>query len=179
MTERAGALLLLLALGCTKSEAGRQREVQSCSAINSKAEEIAQCLVTRYDWDAAEAHGAAQVRQRELDSTMAWLEDSAWNADSLAHGRAVRECQSGIRRGDLGASNLETCLLLRFGWEERRAVATTDSLWARDAARHRREVRDCAGHGVAGSASCLMLRYGWPTQRAQAVYDSLLRASSR
>ena len=170
MKARYIALLTLAAIACAKSESQRQQELRSCGTIGSKAEAIAQCLVKRHGWANAEARAAAQIRQHELDSTMVWLEDSTWTADSLDHRRAINRCRAG---------ETAECLQIQFGWEERRAVRAADSVWQLRVGAHRREVQTCARRGIANVAACLMIGYRWPRTRAEAVRDSLFRAHPR
>lgn len=167
---RWSALLLLCAVACAKSEGQRQQELRSCGTIGSKAEAIARCLVQRYGWKESEARAAAPIRQHELDSTMVWLEDSAWTADSLDHRRAINWCRAG---------ETAECLQFKFGWEERRAVRAADSVWQLQAGAHRRQVQSCARRGIANVAACLMIGHQWPRSRAEAVRDSLFRAHRR
>jgi hypothetical protein len=93
-----------------------------------------------------------------------------WDADSANHRKALKECGAG--------NDPRECLLVRFGWDADRATHAADSIWARNADRHLREVRSCA-RGKNPIASCLMLNYKWNAQRAMATEDSVRRARMR
>lgn len=170
MLRTAVAVLLVALLGCSKSDEDRRGEVRRCSAVNTQAELIAVCLTSEHGWKDAEADSAARREARQLDSTRTAQEDSMWNADSADHRAALRQCGIG--------NDVKECLLLRFGWSDARATRAADSLWARNADRHLREVRSCA-RGRNPMASCLMLNYKWNAPRAMATEDSVRRARMR
>jgi hypothetical protein len=171
MSRTAVAALLALSLpACGKSQDDRVADVRRCSSVNTQADLIALCLTSEHGWKDAAADSAGRVRQRELDSTRQWQEDSMWNADSARHKAELRQCSSG--------DDVHECLLVRFGWGTDRAGRAADSLWARNAQRHARETRACASSRSA-IASCLMLNYKWSARRALATEDSIRRARMR
>jgi hypothetical protein len=113
---------------------------------------------------------AGVVKQRELDSLAAFQRDSAWALDAKRHHQELAQCAA--RGGDLAR-----CLEENYGWDDRRAAATFDSLWRRDAAKHRDAVRVCERQKrKANMASCLMLQYQWDSKHALALQDSIERA---
>ena len=167
-------LLCLLTLGVVaaaacSSEAARRRDIERCSVASSNPESIALCLELQEGWDSAAAAVAGRERGRYLDSVRTAYEDSIWIADSTRRRAELRQCRD--------VAEVADCLLTRFGWDERRAVATADTLWQRDAAEHRREIADCQrrerGSNISG---CLRLFHQWPVRRAMAVDDSIQRA---
>lgn len=163
------AVIFVAAVACTKRKTDEvlRQEVLECSRVNSQAELIALCLATDHDWEDTAAQRAGRGRAHELDSILAWQQDSAFNVDSLQHRKDIRECSSGDVMRD--------CLKLR-GWPGDRATRTADSLWRKDAARHLLQVRSCAGQRREPVASCLVLHYRWSSQRALATQDSAQRA---
>jgi hypothetical protein len=167
---------------CAKSESTKEKEVSSCSSITSDAQGLAQCLVMRYKWDGTDALPVATSAQRQKDSVALSqrmrLQDSMWRADSQKHRYEISQCQRtqtllrGLPYGFVDAK----CLQLSFVWPEGRAVATGDSVWQLDSAKHRQEVTRCVGLGESSPVPCLDMNYGWPTERSLAVAESLSRA---
>src|SRR5256885_14441194 len=97
----------------------------------------------------------------------------------------VRECS----RITMDAQGAAQCLVLQYKWKQAAALtaATTyqgeqaaiaqlhaDSTWRAEAARHKREVTDCAKDPSGDLARCLV-GYGWAEARAAATADSLWR----
>ena len=95
----------------------------------------------------------------------------------------VREC-SAITMDAKGAAQ---CLVLQHKWKQPAALAAAtryqqeqdstaqlhaDSAWRADAARHTREIGDCAKDPSSDMARCLV-GYGWAEARAAATSDSL------
>ncbi len=162
----AGAALA--AAGCGKSEATKQAELKSCTAISLDVQGAAECLMKLYKWNPTEARSAAQTKHHELDSLAAWRADSQWRADSLKHRREIGLCNTG---------SMKECLAITFGWDEKKAAATADSVWRHDAPRHRAEISACSRQRKSSTGSCLMLYYKWPSERALALDDSIRRAA--
>ena len=75
--------------------------------------------------------------------------------------------------------DLKICLITRYGWEEDRATAADDSLWASRSAEHERQIRACMGSRGVGTGACLQLHYKWPSRRALTLDDSIRRANVR
>jgi hypothetical protein len=166
-------LIALAATSCGKSEARKRQEVKDCGAISLDAPGISRCLVAQFRWDSATAQRAGVARQRELDSIAAFQRDSAWALDAKRHHQELAQCAA--RGGDVAR-----CLGDNYGWDDRRAAATFDSLWQRDAAKHRDAVRFCERQKrKANMASCLMLQYQWDSKHALALQDSIERAKIR
>jgi hypothetical protein len=170
MPRTAVAVLLLGLLGCAKSPEKLRTEVSRCSAVNTQAELIALCLISEHDWKEGPADSAGRLEARRLDSVRTAQEEALWNADSVNHKAALKQCGAG--------NDPRECLLVRFGWDADRATRAADSIWARNADRHLREVRSCA-RGKNPIASCLMLNYKWNATRAMATEDSVRRARMR
>ena len=169
--RRASWWLMIVAgvAGC-KTEAARRTEVMACSERSGDALEIELCLTGNYRWKEPEARAAAAVRAKELDSLERLRDDAAW-AESGARRRAeILQC---------GDQELETCLLVTFGWPKPRADAAAESVWTANVARHQREVRDCSVQRQSSVGSCLMLRYKWPDRRALKLDDSIMRERLR
>jgi len=97
----------------------------------------------------------------------------------------VRECS----RITMDAKGAAQCLVLQYKWNQAAAVtaATTyqqeqdsiaqlhaDSTWRAEAARHKKEIADCAKDPSGDVTRCLMV-YGWAEARAVATEDSLWR----
>ena len=123
--------------------------------------------------------------------TKAWLA-AALTAAALAcfktaakKAAEVRECS----RITMDAQGAAQCLVLQYKWKQAAALtaATTyqqeqdaiaqlhaDSTWRAEAARHKREITDCAKDPSGDLARCLV-GYGWAEARAAATADSLWR----
>jgi hypothetical protein len=97
----------------------------------------------------------------------------------------VRSC-SAITMDAKGAAQ---CLVLQYKWKQAEALAAAtqvqrqqdsiaqahaDSSWQADAARHQKEVRQCADDPSGDVTRCL-IGYGWADARAKATEDSLWR----
>ena len=97
----------------------------------------------------------------------------------------VRECS----RITMDAQGAAVCLVKQFRWKETEALAAAtryqqeqdslaqshaDSAWRADAARHKKEVAQCAADPSGEVARCLV-GYGWADARAGAAADSLWR----
>jgi len=97
----------------------------------------------------------------------------------------VRECS----RITMDAQGAAQCLVLQYKWKQPAALAAAtkyqqeqdsiaqlhaDSTWKAEAARHRREITDCAKDPSGDVTRCLM-GYGWAEARAAATEDSLWR----
>src|SRR6059036_4043746 len=95
----------------------------------------------------------------------------------------VRECS----RITMDAKGAAQCLVLQYKWKPAQALtaATTyqqeqdslaqlhaDSTWRAEAARHRKEITECAQDPSGDVTRCLM-GYGWAEARALATEDSL------
>lgn len=158
------------ALAACKSEVTRREEIAACSARSADALEIELCLTGNYRWKEAEARPAAEARAKELVLERQRREDEVWARDAARHRDEINQCDE---------PDLAQCLLVRFGWSERRAGAAADSVWQANIAQHQREVRECAVQRQSSAGSCLMLRYKWPTRRALALDDSIARARMR
>jgi len=100
----------------------------------------------------------------------------------------VRSC-SAITMDAAGAAN---CLVLQYRWKKDQALTaarhfqheqdsttqfTADSGWRADAARHEKEIKQCAADPSGDVARCL-LGFGWAEPRAKATEDSLWRANA-
>ena len=98
----------------------------------------------------------------------------------------VRAC-SAITMDAAGAAN---CLVLQYKWKQKEALAyaqrfqfeqdsvaqfRADSGWRADAARHSKDVRQCAADPSGDMTGCL-LGLGWAEPRARATEDSTWRA---
>src|SRR3989449_4417397 len=123
--------------------------------------------------------------------TKAWLA-AAVTASALAcfktaakKAAEVRECS----RITMDAQGAAQCLVLQYKWKQPAALAAAtkyqqeqdsiaqlhaDSTWKAEAARHRREITDCAKDPSGDVTRCLM-GYGWAEARAAATEDSLWR----
>ena len=99
----------------------------------------------------------------------------------------VRSC-SAITMDAAGAAN---CLVLQYRWKKDQALTaarrfqheqdstaqvTADSGWRADAARHLKEIKQCASDPSGDVTRCL-LGFGWAEARAKATDDSLWRAN--
>ncbi len=97
----------------------------------------------------------------------------------------VRECS----RITMDAAGAAQCLVLQYKWNQAAALvaATTyqheqdsiaqlhaDSSWRAEAARHKKEIADCAKDPSGDVTRCLM-GYGWAEARAGATEDSVWR----
>lgn len=97
----------------------------------------------------------------------------------------VRECS----RITMDAQGAAVCLVKQYRWKEAEALAAAtryqqeqdsiaqthaDSAWRADAARHSKEVAQCAKDPSGEVARCLV-GYGWADARAAGVADSLWR----
>jgi hypothetical protein len=97
----------------------------------------------------------------------------------------VRECS----RITMDAAGAARCLVVQHRWKEAAAleaatkyqqeqdsIAQTraDSTWRADAARHKREIADCAKDPSGDMTRCLV-GYGWAEARAAATADSMWR----
>ena len=165
-------MLAALAAGAAacKTESARRAEIAACSERTADSLEIELCLTGNYRWKDDEARRAAGIRSRQLALLRRQREDSLWAADAPRHRQEIRQC---------GDEELSRCLMVRFGWPERRASAAADSVWQADAAKHRREAQACLAQGPSGVGACLQLRYKWPARRALALDDSLMRERLR
>jgi len=163
---KRSALLLLLIVACGKSAAHRREDVLACSERHKQANLIALCLITDHKWPDAEANAAGRAREREIDSTTAWQEDSLWRVDARQHRQELRQCPG--RWPDMASC------LLATGWPRERAQRTADSMWTADSAEHRRQIRSClARERTANIAACLQLDYRWTSDRALKANDSV------
>jgi hypothetical protein len=170
------SLRLLVLLGvafvaCGKSAEERRADVETCSANHTTASPIARCLQTESGWKEAAADSAALDRVRELVSVQTAINAMTSRADSQ-HTGEVQAC-------DRVLVDLKTCLITRHGWEEDRATAADDSLWASRAVEHQRQIRACLGRRGVGTGACLQLHYKWPSRRALTLDDSIRRANVR
>jgi len=99
----------------------------------------------------------------------------------------VRECS----RITMNAQGAAQCLVLQHNWKEPAALAAAtkyqqeqdsiaqlhaDSTWRAEAARHKKEMAECAKDPSGDVARCLV-GYGWADARAAAAEDSLWRHS--
>ena len=99
----------------------------------------------------------------------------------------VRSC-SAITMDAAGAAN---CLVLQYRWKKDQALTaarhfqheqdstaqfSADSGWRADAARHVKEIKQCATDPSGDVTRCL-LGFGWAEARAKATDDSLWRAN--
>ena len=97
----------------------------------------------------------------------------------------VRECS----RITMDAQGAAQCLVLQYRWKKTEALTAAtkyqqeqdslaqtraDSTWRANAARHKREIADCAKDPSGDMARCLV-GYGWAEARAEATADSLWR----
>ena len=95
----------------------------------------------------------------------------------------VRECS----RITMDAQGAAQCLVLQYRWKQPAALAAAtayqqqqdalaqsraDSSWRADAAKHKREIADCATDPSGDVERCLVL-YGWADARAGVTADSL------
>ncbi len=100
----------------------------------------------------------------------------------------VREC-SAITMDAKGAAQ---CLALQYKWKQSEALAAAtayqhqqdslaqlraDSAWRADAARHKKEIAQCARDPSGEVARCLA-GYGWAEPRAKATDDSVWRGDA-
>jgi len=166
---RLRALLGVAFVACGKSAQERRADVETCSANHNTASAIARCLRDDNGWKQAAADSAALERIRELVSVQAEIGAITVRADSQ-HAGEVRAC-------DKVLVDLKTCLTTRYGWEEDRATAADDALWAGRSAEHQRQIRACLGRRGVGTGACLQLHYKWPSRRALALDDSIRRAN--
>jgi len=169
-----GSLHLLVLFGvafvaCGKSSQARTRDVETCSAHHTTASAMARCLQDERGWKQAAADSAALVRVQELGRLQAEINAITARADSQ-HASEVRAC-------DKILVDLKTCLITRYGWEEDRATAADDTLWASRSAEHQRQIHACLGRRGVGTGACLQLHYKWPSRRALALDDSIRRAN--
>ncbi len=164
------AVLLLGLLGCGKSEEEKRDEVARCGGLSSDADVIAVCLMTEHKWKDGPADSAGKREAFRLDSMRAAQEAAMWNSDSVRHKAALKACNA--------TNDAKECLLVRHGWPADRAARAAESVWARDAATHGRQIRSCS-RSQGPIASCLMLNYKWNAPRAMATEDSVRRARLR
>src|SRR5258708_29687652 len=123
--------------------------------------------------------------------TKAWLA-AAVTASALAcfktaakKAAEVRECS----RITMDAQGAAQCLVLQYKWKQAAALTAAtayqqqqdsiaqlhaDSTWRAEAARHKREMAECAKDPSGDVARCLV-GYGWADVRAAAAEDSLWR----
>ncbi len=111
----------------------------------------------------------------------------------------VRECS----RITMDAQGAAQCLVLQYRWKQSAALAAAtayqeqqdalaqsraDSSWRADAAKHKREIADCATDPSGDTCtrqrkmqagSCLQLYYKWSPTRALAVDDSIRLAQTK
>ena len=158
-------------IACGKSAQERRVDVEICSATHTTAPAIARCLHVESGWKEAAADSAALERARELASLQTAINAITSRADSQHRGE-VQAC-------DQVLVDLKTCLITRYGWEEDRATAADDSLWASRSAEHERQIRSCLGGRGVGAGACLQLHYKWPSRRALTLDDSIRRANVR
>ena len=163
-------LLIAAAVAACKTDAARRTEVVACSERSGDALEIELCLTGNYRWKVPEAKTAAAARASELDSLETMRDDSAWALTGARRRDEIRQC---------GDQDLAPCLLVTFGWPQRRAEAAAESVWTANTPRHTREIQDCTTRYQSGVGACLQLRYKWPSQRALALDDSIMRARMR
>ena len=157
--KRSALLPLLLIVACGKSAAHRREDVLACSERHKQANLIALCLITDHKWPDAAANAAGRAREREIDSTTAWQEDSLWRVEARQHRQELRQCPG--RWPDM------TSCLQAAGWSRERAQRTADSIWAVDWPEHQRQIRSClARERTANIAACLQLYYRWTSERA-------------
>src|ERR1700752_2487068 len=107
---------------CGKSPARKRQEVKNCSAISFDSSGIAACLVAQFRWDPADAKIAGIARQHEVDSIAAFQRDSVSRVDDAKHRQELTLC---VERG----GDIARCLEDNYGWDDRRASATFDSVW--------------------------------------------------
>jgi hypothetical protein len=169
MHSRTRLLVLIgVALAaCGKSAEHRQEDVAACSANQSGAAEIGQCLQEQGGWSQETADSAGLARSRELSDETAALGVLTARADSQ-HTDEVRAC-------DRVLVDMRECLTTRYGWDAHRAAMVDDSVWISRAGAHAREIHACLGPHGAGTGGCLQLHYKWLPRRALAVDDSLRR----
>ena len=170
MPRTVVAVLLLGLLGCGKSEEKRREEVARCGGLSSDADVIAVCLMTEHKWKEGPADSAGKREASRIDSMRVAQEALLWNSDSVRHKAALKACAK--------TNDVRECLLVTHGWPPDRATRAADSLWARDAQTHARQIRSCA-RAQGPVASCLMLNYKWNAARAMATEDSVRRAKLR
>jgi hypothetical protein len=163
------ALLGVAFMACGKSAEERRADVETCSANHTTASAIARCLHDASGWKQAAADSAALARVRELVSVQAEISALTARADSQ-HTGELQAC-------DKVLVALKDCLITRYGWEENRATAADDSLWASRSAVHQRQIHTCLGRRGVGTGACLQLHYKWPSHRALALDDSIRRAN--
>ncbi len=164
------SLLGVALVACGRTADERRVDVETCSATNTTATAIARCLEGS-GWKQAAADSAALARVRELVRLQAAISAITSRADSQ-HAAEVRSC-------DQVLVDFKTCLITRHGWEEDRATAADDSLWASRSAEHQRQIGACLGSRGVGTGACLQLHYKWPSRRALALDDSIRRANLR
>src|SRR5205814_7912965 len=124
-----------------------------------------------------------------MRSTKAWFA-AAVTASTLACFKSaarkaaeVRECS----RITMDAAGAAQCLVLQYKWRQAAALTAAtqyqheqdsiaqlhaDSTWRAEAARHKKEIADCAKDPSSDMARCLV-GYGWAEARAAATSDSL------
>jgi len=161
------ALLGVVFVACGKSAEERHADVEVCNANQTTASAIARCLHDERGWKQAAADSAV----RDLMRIQAEISALTARADSQ-HAGEMQAC-------DKVLVDLKDCLITRYGWEEDRATAADDSLWASRAAEHQRQIHACLGRRGVGTGACLQLHYKWPSRRALALDDSIRRANLR
>lgn len=166
-TKLTGLLALAALVGACSKKRNARAEVVECSSISLDAKGTTQCLVQLHGWKVADAHRAADARQRELDSLKTWHEDSAWSIEAAKHKRDLQNCRK-------APDQLNNCLLVA-GWPLSRVEATSDSLWRADLPEHHRELQACMSKRDVNLSSCLTLYYKWDSDRALATADSVTR----
>lgn len=163
------ALLGVAFLACGKSAEERRRDVETCTASLTTASAIARCLHDERGWEQTAADSAALARVQELGRLQAEINAITARADSQ-HAGEVHACDEVL-------VDAKTCLITRYGWEEDRAAAADDSLWASRSLEHQRQIHSCLGRRGVGTGACLQLYYKWPVRRALTLDDSIRRAN--
>jgi hypothetical protein len=163
--------LVALVIACSKSADEKTADVESCSATQTTADAIAQCLREETGWKPAAAESAGTARAHELDIIEEAIGAIVARADTQ-HTGEVRAC-------DRVLVDLKTCLITRYGWEEDRATAADDSVWHSRSAAHQRQIQACLSRRRVGTGACLQLHYKWQPRRALALDDSIRRANLR
>jgi hypothetical protein len=158
----------LLVWACGKSAQQKASDVQTCSGAFSTGPEITQCLLREGGWSRADAEAAGRAQQHETDSVNASLAEAQAQAGAQ-RGQQIKDCNKQL-------VDFASCLVTRYGWEDGKAKAADDSVWASKSTVHAREIRSCAGRRGLGAGACLQLHYKWPPARALALDDSIRRA---
>ena len=168
--KRILAIALILLVACGKSAQQKASDVQTCSCAFSTGPEITQCLLREGGWSRSAAESVGRAQQHQVDSANASL--AAAQAQAAAErGQQIKDC-------DKQLIDFQSCLVTHYGWEDPKAKAADDSVWASHSAVHAREIRACAGRRGLGAGACLQLHYKWPPRRALALDDSIRRAQA-